>query len=284
MMTVTDEIGKAFGARAAEYERVALIQNEIGKRLMARLEYLKIQPQRILDLGCGTGLCSKALALRYPKAQIVSLDLAHAMVLETKKKQNYWRKWSLLTANMMQLPFEQGVFDLVFSNQAVHWGDSLHAVFRELNRVMKPNACLMFSTLGPDSFKEIRQAWSAVDAHAHVNEFSDLHDVGDALLQEHFLDPVVDMELITMHYKTLPQMVHALKGQGVRNIHPSRNKGLTGRASWNQFLKHYPMTEEKKYPLTYEVVYGHAWRGQQLNTKNGTQTFISIAEIQKPRS
>lgn len=281
MMTLTHEISKAFNQRATEYELAAKVQQEIGERLLERLHYLKMSPQRILDLGCGPGVFSRELALMYPKAQIVGVDLAELMLIQARKKHSWRRKWSLVAADMKNMPFATGSFDLVFANQVIHWGDSLPQVFRELNRVMKANACLMFTTLGPDTFKELKTAWSAVNEFAHVNEFPDMHDVGDCLMSEHFLEPVMDMELLAIHYETLPKLVKSLKAQGVKNINSARNQGLTGKASWKLFEQNYSalQTDTGKYPLTYEVVYGHAWKGEQRKTEHGIETMIPISQI-----
>lgn len=146
-MTVNNEISKAFSKHADDYERVAKVQKEIGSRLFERLQYLKITPRRILDLGA-PGFFSKELALLYPKAQIVGMDLSFAMLEQARKKQGWRRKWPLVTADMQQMPFATGIFDLVFANQVIHWSSSLGPVFRELNRVMNVNGCLMFTTLG----------------------------------------------------------------------------------------------------------------------------------------
>lgn len=283
MMTITQEISKAFNQHASAYEQAAIAQREIGERLFERLHYLKMIPARILDLGCGPGSFLPQLSRLFPKAHIVGLDLAHAMLLQAKKKQRWRRKWSLVTADMEQLPFASGTFDLVFANQVVHWGSSLPQVFRELNRVMNANGCLMFTTLGPDTFKEIKSAWAGVNEHAHVNEFVDMHDIGDCLMAEHFLEPVMDMEHLTVHYKTLSQLVRSLKSQGVKNINQQRNHGLTGRKGWKQFEQNYAalMTEQGKFPLTYEVVYGHAWKGEQRKTESGIETVIPISQIKR---
>lgn len=281
MMTLTNEISKAFNQRATEYELAAKVQQEIGERLLERLHYLKMSPQRILDLGCGPGFFSRELALMYPKAQIVGVDLAELMLIQARKKHSWRRKWSLVAADMNNMPFATGAFDLVFANQVIHWGDSLPQVFRELNRVMKANACLMFTTLGPDTFKELKTAWSAVNEFAHVNEFPDMHDVGDCLMSEHFLEPVMDMELLAVHYETLPKLLKSLKAQGVKNINSARNQGLTGKTSWKLFEQNYSsmQTDTGKYPLTYEVVYGHAWKGEQRKTEQGVETMIPISQI-----
>lgn len=286
MIAINNEICKAFGKQAAAYELAAKVQQEIGERLFERLQYLKISPQRILDLGCGPGVFSRELSVMYPKAQIVGLDIAQSMLVQARKKQSWRRKWSLVTADMKHMPFATGMFDLVFANQVIHWGSPLPHVFREINRVMNVNGCLMFTTLGPDTFQELRMAWSGANQYAHVNEFMDMHDIGDSLMAEHFLEPVMDMELLSVHYETLPQLLNALKTQGVRNINPERNQGLTGKSAWKQFEKNYAnfLTDKGKYPLTYEVVYGHAWKGEQRKTDRGIETLIPVSQILKRRN
>lgn len=281
-MASINEISKAFNRYAAEYECAAKAQQEIGIRLLERLQYLKMKPERILDLGCGPGFFSRELALMYPKAQIVGLDLAQVMLMEARKKHSWRRKWPLVAADMKQMPFATGVFDLVFANQVIHWGNPLEQVFRELNRIMRAHGCLMFTTLGPDTFKELKDAWIDVNHYAHVNKFPDMHDVGDCLMAEHFLEPVVDMEWLTLHYESLSKLLKSIKSQGVKNINSERNKGLTGKSSWRQFEQNYLQTPPGKYPLTYEVVYGHAWKGEQRKTDKGVETLISVSQIARP--
>lgn len=283
MMKLNTEICNAFNKHATDYEQSAKVQTEIGNRLFERLFYLKITPRYVLDLGCGTGIFTPLLKKHYPKAEIIALDLSYAMLLQSKKKQGFLRRWPLINGDMAHLPFADGVFDLIFANQAIHWTQPLGALFEELNRIMNRNGCLMFSTLGPDTFKELKQAWSGVDNYAHSNDFVDMHDIGDCLLAEHFLDPVVDMELLTVHYSSTKQLVQGLKAQGVRNINQERNKGLTGKQSWQAFARNYESlcTSEGKFPLTYEVVYGHAWKGEQRRKGNTTETFIPIEKIRR---
>lgn len=282
-MNVKTEICKTFNRYASQYERVAKIQQEIGERLFERLHYLKISPRYILDLGCGPGLFSRKLKEHYPRAHVIGLDLAHIMLKQAKLKQSWLKKWPLVAGDMNALPFATGIFDLIFANQVIHWSQSLSSVMNELNRVMKPNGCLMFSTLGPDTFCELRQAWQPIDNFAHTNDFIDMHDIGDSLQAERFIDPVVDMEKLTAHYSTLPQLLQALKAQGVRNVNNKRNSGLTGKQARRNFEFNYSAfrTEQGKLPLTYEVVYGHAWRGEQRRVAQGTETFIPVSQLHK---
>jgi malonyl-CoA O-methyltransferase len=279
------EVCNAFNQHAVHYEQAAIVQSEIGNRLFQRLDYLKINPRFILDLGCGPAIFTTLLKKKYPKAIIIGIDIAYEMLLQAKQKQRLWRKWPLVNADMAALPFIDGLFDLIFANQVIHWG-KLTTLIRELNRVMSPNGCFMFSTLGPDTFKELKQAWSLVDNYAHTNSFMDMHDVGDCLLKERFLDPVVDMEYLSVHYNSLKELIAGLKAQGVRNINPARNQGLTAKSHWKAFERNYDpfLTVKGKYPLTYEVIYGHAWKGEQRLLDTGVETFIPISKIGKSTS
>lgn len=283
MMTVCDEISKTFNKHAQEYEYSAKAQFEIGQRLLERLQYLNMKPRYVLDLGSGPGSFSGELVKRYPDAHIIAVDRAQTMLIEARKKQGWRRKWSLACADMMHLPFATGLFDLVFANQVIHWSPSLAMLFREINRIMNVNGCFMFTTLGPDTFKELKMSWIGVNTYAHVNEFIDMHDVGDTLMTEYFVDPVMDTEYLSLHYSSLSQLMSSLKAQGVRNINPQRHRGLTGRTAWNHFEHNYQQlrTEQGKYPLSYEVVYGHAWKGEQRKTAQGTETMIPISQINK---
>lgn len=282
-MNNLEEVSKSFNTHAHEYDSAAVVQQEIGERLFQRLSYLKINPRYILDLGCGTGEFSQQLKKQYPNAIIVGFDLALNMLIEAKSKQANG-SWFLTGGDMARLPFPSGLFDLIFANQAIHWACDMQLALRELNRVMNVDGCLMFSTLGPDTMMEIRNAWSMVDVYAHTNHFADMHDLGDVMLQEAFVDPVVDMEKITLHYYNLSAMVRALKAQGVRNTNPNRNAAMTGKKNWQQFEKAYAkyITPDEKYPLTYEVVYGHAWKGAKMQTSSGSETLISIDQIRRP--
>lgn len=282
IMSFSEEICNAFHQRASEYEAAAVAQRAIGSQLFERLDYLKIEPRYVLDLGCGTGLFTKQLKKYYPQAIVVGVDLVHAMLREAQSKQGWRAHPEWLRANMQALPFASGLFDLVFSNQVFHWSPDYPALIREINRIMNPGGCLMFSTLGPDTFKELR---SPGELHAHANDFLDMHDVGDILLAEQFLDPVVDMEPLVLRYKTWPDLLRSLKKQGVRNINSKRNQGLTGKKQWAEFkaMGEKTRTPEGKYPLTYEVLYGHAWKGEPRQTTQGIETSIPVSMLQKSR-
>ena len=282
-MNVKNEICKSFNDHAAIYEQSSKIQQEIGSRLLEKLDYLKIEPRYILDLGCGPGLFTKKLKKLYPKATIIGFDLAIDMLKEAREKQGLFKKWPLVGGDMLTLPFASGVFDLIFSNQVIHWSESIKDLLDELSRVMSKDGCLLFSTLGPDTFTELRQAWATIDNYAHVNDYIDMHDLGDFLLSLKFIDPVIEMEIIKAHFSSLEKLLHSLKSQGVRNINLARNPGLTGKRSWINF-KHAINAfslENGDIPLTYEVIYGLAWKGATRTVDKGVETIIPVNDLLK---
>jgi malonyl-CoA O-methyltransferase len=285
MKNLINEIRHAFNQSSFSYDEHAKIQREIGERLFERLDYLKINPRYILDLGSGTGYFALLLKKRYPKGQIIALDLSSAMLIKGKKRQTWTKKWFSVSGDMHKLPLASGIFDLVFSNQAIHWSCSFDGLFAELHRVMNINGCLMFSSLGPDTFSEIKQAWLNVDTYQHTMDFIDMHDIGDILLRKQFLDPVVDMEKISVHYPSLRNLMDALKSQGVRNMNKSRNPGLTGKSQWQQFCLNYEQlrTSTNKYPLSYEVIYGQGWKGQQVVLEGVQETRIPVEQLIRKR-
>ena len=262
-------IRAAFDRAAAGYEAAAVLQREIGERLLARLEYVRLAPQRILDLGCGTGFALPALARRYRKATLLGLDIAPAMTRAARERcrpplpfgiGTRFSRCRFITADAEALPVASRSIDLVFSNLALQWCDPQRA-FAECRRVLRPGGLLLFASFGPDTLKELRAAWTAVDGDTHVHSFIDMHDLGDALLHTGLADPVMDMEPLTLTYTDVGAILRDLKGVGAHNAATGRPGALTGKSRFARFRAAYEnfRRADGRIPATYEVVYGHAW-------------------------
>jgi malonyl-CoA O-methyltransferase len=145
----------------------------------------------------------------------------------------------------------------------LQWCNDLKQTFSEVHRVLQSGGLFMFSTFGPDTLKELRQALGKMDgySHSHVNRFMDMHDVGDILVHCGFATPVMDMEYITLTYDAAVGVMRDLKAIGAHNATQGRRRGLTGKTAWQAALSHYEALRiEGKLPATFEVVYGHAWK------------------------
>jgi malonyl-CoA O-methyltransferase len=254
----------AFERAASRYERAAVLQREVGARLLERLDYIRIDPGCIVDLGSGPGLCTGLLGKRYKSAEVVALDLAPAMVTQARQKLSWWEKpfskQHFLCADAERLPLADRSVDFIFSNLTLQWCRDLEQTFAELHRVLKPNGLLMFTTMGPDTLKELRESWRAADDRIHVHPFLDMHDIGDALMRSRFADPVMDMEYLTVTYQDARTLMRDLKTIGAHNAAESRNRGMTGKARLKSMLAHYETyRRDGQLPATYEIVYGQAW-------------------------
>ena len=270
---------RAFSRAASSYDESAVLQREIAGRMLDRLDYIKLHPRTILDAGAGTGEATAALMKRYPKSGVIALDFALPMLHQARKRGRFMRRPVTVCADLEQLPLATDSVDLVYSNAALQWCTDLEGTLRDLRRVLRPGGLLMFSTFGPDTLSELRQAWSEVDGKPHVSPFLDMHDIGDMLMKSRFAEPVMDAEFITMTYHNVRQLMRDIKGIGATNATEGRHRGLTGKQRMERFVQAYEQfRSEGRLPSTWEVVYGHAWVPEQVTDGEGV-TSIAIDSI-----
>lgn len=261
---------RAFEAAAAGYDLAAVLQREIADRLLERLDYIRLQPRRILDLGCGTGYAVQPLHRRYRRVEVVALDFALPMLQQARRRGSWLRRPHCLCADAESLPLAEGSVDLILSNATLQWCNDLNGTFRECLRVLRPGGLLMFTTFGPDTLKELRAAWSEIDGHSHVSPFPDMHDLGDALVRTRFADPVMDAERLTVTYARLADLMADLKCLGAHNATDRRPRGLTGPRRLAALEAAYEAyRRDGRLPASYEVVYGHAWAPEQKPVADG---------------
>ena len=249
------KIRSTFNDAASNYDDNAFLQSEIANRLAEKLKVISIKPQTIIDLGSGTGLLSNKTAEIFPNANLICVDFAQHSLLENPQNLK-------VCANAYELPFASNSVDFIVSNLMMQWCPDLKALFNECFRVLKPEGLILFTTFGPDTLKELKRSWSAVDSSAHVNDFIDMHDIGDQMLQSGFQSPIMEMENITLTYEKVLDLMHDLKSIGAQNV-GSRSKALTGKTKFKKMIEMYESyRSDGKLPATYEVIYGHAWKNE----------------------
>ena len=276
-------VRRSFSVASQQYDSVAVLQAEVRQRLVERLALFKLQPQTILDSGCGTALSSQTLQVLYPRSQVIALDAAFGMLQHARPSRWQWfrKSYKRICADAYQLPFKSKSVDLIFSNLMLQWCDPPDAVFAEIQRVQTPGGVFIFSSFGPDTLQELRNAWMNVDAHTHVNRFIDMHDLGDAMMRAGLAEPVLDVERFTLTYPDALTLMRELKAIGAHNITQGRRHGLMGKAVLNQVIHNYEKhRRDNLLPASYEVVYGQAWGNATMPVSAG-EVRIPIANIGK---
>ncbi len=271
------QVRRNFARAARGYDAVAVLQREVARRMLERLDYVRIEPARVLDLGCGTGSSLAALSERYPGAQVIGADFCPQMLFagQAQGRRLKWllpflrrRRASLLAADAGGLPLPGDALGLLWSNLMLQWTPEPLGVLREMHRVLDVGGLLMFSTLGPQTLKELRACFG--DAGAHVQPFIDMHDYGDMLVECGFADPVIDMETLTMTYAELPALFDDLRRNGAGCAIPGRPRGLMGRRAWQAMGAAYErLRADGRLPASFEIVYGHAWKAPARKVADG---------------
>lgn len=266
--TEKSQVRRSFERAAHSYDAAAVLQREVNERMLAKLEIVRHQPGLILDIGSGTGYGARALRQHFPRGRVVEADLALTMLQVSRQQRSGWRRWFAradhVCADMESLPFASGSVDMVWSNLALQWCNEPDRAFAEMLRVLKPGGLLMFSTFGPDTLKELKQVFAGLDQYTHVNRFIDMHDLGDAMVRTGFEAPVMDMDMLTLTYSTARAALADLKAIGAHNVTAGRAQGMMGKQTWHRLQTNYEALRrpDGQLPLTFEVVFGHAWKPQ----------------------
>jgi malonyl-CoA O-methyltransferase len=278
----TRYVRRSFDRAARTYDDAAVLQTQVCGNLLARLEWMVLAPRVVVDAGAGTGHASRALIRRYPKAWVIALDSSAHMLHAARRQQPWLRRFARVCADAERLPLADGSVDLILSNLMLQWCDPTQ-VFAEFRRVLAPHGLLTFTTLGPDTLRELRSAWAEVDSHTHVHQFIDMHDIGDALVRGGFASPVLDVERYTLTYSDVHRIAADLKATGGHNATSGRPKGLTGRRQFTALQAAYEaFRQDGRLPATYEVIFGHAWT-PDTGVRRGAQdgATVSLDDIKR---
>lgn len=248
-------VRRAFRRAAEHYAGRDFLHAEIRARLLERLRFVDLAVQTAVDLGAGPPAATADLAQLLPDSRIIAIDSV-AEMLGTGVQ-----PWIRLCAEATRLPLATGSVDLVSTGMLLHWCDDPLAVLGEIRRILRFPGLLLFSTLGPDTLQELRAAWSQVDGCTHTLHFTDMHDIGDALIGAGFREPVVECERITVTYRDIRRLVTDLRAVGATDLGAGRRRSLTPRGHWNAMLEAYEKQRhaEGVLPVTAEVICGHAW-------------------------
>jgi malonyl-CoA O-methyltransferase len=277
-------VRQSFDRASGTYEAAAVLQARIADEVAARLDFFKLKPAVVVDLGAGTGRLTGELRRRYKRSTVVAFDIAPGMLRESRKHMGLFRRFERVCGDVRRLPFADASVDIAVSNLMLQWCDDLDAAFREVRRVLKPDGLFTFTTFGPDTLRELRSSWAAVDDYSHVNTFIDMHDVGDALVRAGLTEPVLDVERMKLTYTDVLALMRDLKVIGAHNVTSGRARGLMGRSVLKKLEAAYePYRRDGVLPATYEVVFGAAWgtAGKRVEPVVEGEVHISPSAIRR---
>ncbi len=268
-------IRRAFARAADGFDASDFLHAEVRERLLERLLTLVAEPGRVVDLGAGTGGATPGLKDRFPEAQILSIDSSPAMLAAGTTIE------SGLCADAESLPLTDGCIDLMISNLMLHHCPDPAVVLTEARRVLSDQGLLLLTTFGCTSFVELGRSWATADRFTHIPPFFDLPGLGDLLAASGFAEPVLDSQTLTVTYDSLAKMMRELRAAGATNATDNRNRGLTGRGTWQRLAAAYDQLRgvDGKLPVTLEIVFAVAWAGGQ--TAQGSDIEIPVSSISK---
>jgi len=252
-VSIKQRVRESFDRAAATYDGAAIIQRRVCDRLLAELTEIREAPQRILDAGCGTGYGASLLHKRWPGAHLTGIDFAPSMLEVAREKVDCCQ-----AADIEKLPFAKDSFDLWWSSLSIQWCNT-HTVFREAVRVLAPKGWVAFSTLCPDTFAELRAAFSDIDQHRHTLPFSEPAEIGSAMEQAGLTDIRLIRERHTAFYPDLKSLLRAIKDIGAQNVGEGGRNGMMGRSAWRALEAAYERFRTPAgLPASYDVLLGYA--------------------------
>jgi malonyl-CoA O-methyltransferase len=272
-----------FDRAASRFAGADFVHRAAADGLLQRMQAIVIQPRHVVDLGCALGGSSKQLCKRFPKARLLSIDLSWSMLKIARQSRGWFSRAREIQAEAGRLPLTTGSVDCLYANMLLPWIDDLPATLSEFARVLRKDGVFVFSTLGPESLAEIRNAWGRVDDGLHVHHFADMHDLGDAMMQAGFSDPVLDVDYLSVTYRDAEAIFRDLRAAGAGNSLRDRHPALIGKERMASFRGQLEsLAVDGVIELKLELVFGHAFgRGARV----GPQEFtLALKDIGRRRN
>jgi malonyl-CoA O-methyltransferase len=268
-----------FDQAARSFSSACFVHDEARRRLLDRMDGLRIEPGTFADLGCALGGSAQALKRRFPEARVVALDSSLQMLRRAAAGD-----FARLAGDVASLPFPDRSIDLLFANMVLPWVRP-DRFFAEARRVLGPTGVLMFSTLGPDSLKELRQAWARADDAIHVHGFFDAQTLGDLAVGAGLEEPVLDVDRLKVSYAELSAAIRDLRATGSTNTAGGRRRGLTGRGRWHRFAEALWQEQgEGRLGLTVELIFGQAFgAARPPRAGGGGEILVPLGDLRRSR-
>ncbi len=253
---------KVFDRHASTYDLYSSLQNNISDKLFKKLDLIQINPNLILDLGCGTGRNGRMMKEKYQNIKIINYDFSVNMLKEAKKNQYKMlnNKSNFVCGDIEKLAFSENTFDVIWSTSSLQWCNNLSDTFNKAKVILKPGGLFIFSTFGPNTLFELRNITKKISNYQKTNNFLDAFSIREKLINEGFVDPVIDSEEFCLAYKDINKLFLDLRKIGATSGFKKRNIGLSGKSFLKLIIDGYKeYSYDGIFPATYEALYGYAW-------------------------
>jgi malonyl-CoA O-methyltransferase len=273
--------------RVAKAGEPPWLHAEAGRRMGDKLDAIRARPKAVTDWWSHLGASRDVWAQRYPQASVCLVEPTRDLAARTREAVHlpWWRKLWPARRGPVTTVFEASdaamapPAELLWANMMLHWVDDIPALFGRWHRALAPQGFLMFSSFGPDTVRELSVLYASMGWTPPTIAFTDMHDLGDMLVHAGFAEPVMDMEHLTLTWPNAKAMLAELRALGI-NARPDRPAGLRTPA-WHRELTDALTTQcrnaDGRLQLSFELVYGHAFRGA-TPTRDG-ETRVALGDL-----
>ena len=261
------------------------LHEEVASRMAERLQWFRDKPSSWLHWEPVLGGLQAHQRVRslLPQARchVAARQLPQALLATREPPSASWNPLNWVRGKTPAAAQDETRVAMLWANMALHLEPQPQALLRRWHAHIETNGFLMFSCLGPDTLRELRQIYQRAGWPEPTHAFTDMHDWGDMLVHSGFAEPVMDMERITLSYSAAPLLLQDLRELG-RNLHADRFEGWRSRA-WHERLCQaledgLPRSEDGRLLLTVEVIYGHAFK-PVARAPLGSSTAVSVDDM-----
>ena len=265
------KIKESFSTHAASYDQAAHLQERVARNLIDQVKTLEVSPDRILDIGTGTGHIALACKGLFPEAAVQACDIAYGMVAVAKAKGDslFCGSPDFIGADADYLPYQATTFDLVVSSLAYQWLADWRCAFREVKRVLKTGGVFYFTTLGSRTLFELRDSYTSSfrelgnSGTPHLHTFIERDSLQEILSEEGFGEISVRSRLEREHHRGVKDLLLNLRAIGAHNASSRNPSGLGKPGVFRRMVAIY----ENQYrtglhiPASYELLFASARKG-----------------------
>lgn len=234
-------ISRNFSQSARDYDKHAVLQKALANELLSLAG--KLEPKRILDIGCGTGYLTRRLAETFPKAEVIGIDIAPGMI-EVARNKNSRANLNFIAGDGEDIPLENLTFDLVVSNASLQWMDAKR-VFAGAHKVLNPGGRFIFTTFGPQTLRELKVSGFRVNKFLSVVE---LKGIAGNL----FSTIRLKSKIVRQRFEGVKELIYHLKEIGAQSA--DKRKSEYSLSAFKEYKEKF--SSNGCIYATYELIYG----------------------------